>query len=38
MGHWVALLRGINLGGHNMVPMAALRQLCTGLGWTDVRS
>ena len=38
MQQWVALLRGINLGGHNVVPMAALRGLCAGLGWTGVQS
>jgi uncharacterized protein (DUF1697 family) len=35
---FIALLRGINVGGHNRVPMAELRALCTGLGWDDVRS
>ena len=38
MHHWVALLRGINVGGNNLVPMADLRRLCAGLGWLDVRS
>lgn len=32
----VALLRGINLGPHRSVPMARLRELADGLGWTDV--
>jgi uncharacterized protein (DUF1697 family) len=32
----VALLRGINLGGHNKVAMADLRQLVASLGHTDV--
>lgn len=32
----VALLRGINVGGARKVPMAGLRELATGLGWTDV--
>jgi len=35
---YVALLRGVNVGGRNRVPMAALRSLATDLGWTDVRS
>jgi len=35
---WVALLRGVNVGGTNMVPMADLRKLAEGLGWQDVRS
>ena len=34
----VALLRGINVGKNNRVPMAALRDLLTGLGYTDVRT
>ena len=38
MDQWVALLRGINLGGHQMVPMAELRALCAGLGWSGVQS
>jgi uncharacterized protein (DUF1697 family) len=33
----VALLRGINVGGR-VLPMAALRDLCAGLGWQDVRT
>jgi len=32
----VALLRGINLGGHNRVAMADLREVMTSLGYTDV--
>jgi uncharacterized protein (DUF1697 family) len=35
---WVALLRGVNVGGANKVPMADLRALAEGLGWQDVRS
>ena len=35
---WVALLRGVNVGGANKVPMANLRALADGLGWQDVRS
>jgi uncharacterized protein (DUF1697 family) len=34
----IALLRGINVTGHNKIPMAELRQLCAGLGWADVQS
>ena len=30
------LLRGVNVGGGNKVPMAELRALCARLGWTDV--
>jgi uncharacterized protein (DUF1697 family) len=35
---FIALLRGINVGGHNKVPMAELRALGEELGWTGVRS
>lgn len=34
----VALLRGINVGGGNRLPMADLRQVAEGLGWTSVRT
>lgn len=34
----IALLRGINLGGKNPLPMAALVELCTEIGCTDVRT
>jgi len=33
---FVALLRGINVSGHNMIPMAELRSLCSEIGWSDV--
>ncbi len=32
----VALLRGVNVTGHNRVPMAALQALCARLGGRDV--
>lgn len=35
---YVALLRGINVGGKNKVPMATLRELISGMGGTDVRT
>jgi uncharacterized protein (DUF1697 family) len=35
---YVALLRGVNVGGKNKVPMAALKQLLEGLGLEDVRT
>jgi uncharacterized protein (DUF1697 family) len=38
MSTFIALLRGINVGGHNKLPMADLRSLCTELGWADVRT
>lgn len=34
----IALLRGINVGGHHAVPMAGLRSSCAELGWRDVRT
>jgi len=38
MTGYLALLRGINVGGHNKVPMQALRKLCETLGWQQVQS
>lgn len=35
---WICLLRGINVGGKNIVAMADLRDLLRGLGFEDVRS
>ena len=35
---YIALLRGINVGGHASVPMADLRELVTSLGFSDVRT
>jgi uncharacterized protein (DUF1697 family) len=35
---FLALLRGINVGGHNRVPMPELRSLCGDLGWSDVQT
>ncbi len=32
----IALLRGVNVGGHNRVPMAHLRELLLDLGYEDV--
>jgi uncharacterized protein (DUF1697 family) len=34
----IALLRGINVGGRNQIPMADLRAVCVDIGWTDVQS
>jgi uncharacterized protein (DUF1697 family) len=36
MPRYVALLRGINVGGNKKVPMARLRELMEGLGYTGV--
>ena len=35
MGHRLALLRAVNVGGRKL-PMAALRETCGRLGWTQV--
>jgi uncharacterized protein (DUF1697 family) len=35
---WIALMRGVNVGGHAKLPMAAFRALLSGLGFCDVRS
>jgi len=34
----VALLRGVNVGGRNTLPMAPLREAVTAAGYTDVRT
>jgi uncharacterized protein (DUF1697 family) len=38
MAVYIALLRGINVGGHNRVAMADLRELVEGLGFAKVRT
>ena len=38
MPRYVALLRGVNVGGKNKVPMAELRVVCEALGHTEVSS
>ena len=38
MAGFIALLRGINVGGRSKVPMAELRTLCEKLGWVGVRT
>ncbi len=35
---FVALLRGINVGGRTLLRMAELRELCEGLGFEDVET
>jgi uncharacterized protein (DUF1697 family) len=35
---FIALLRGINVGGRNLIPMRDLCPLCASLGWQDVQS
>lgn len=36
MNNYIVLLRGINVGGHNKLPMANLRALLNDNGYTDV--
>ncbi len=36
MATHLALLRGINVGGHHQLPMAQLREIVAGLGHTDI--
>jgi uncharacterized protein (DUF1697 family) len=36
MATWIALIRGINVGGSNKLAMTGLRDLVTSLGHTDV--
>jgi uncharacterized protein (DUF1697 family) len=38
MAHFIALLRGINVGGRGMIPMAELRAMIEGLGFGNVRT
>lgn len=38
MPRYVALLRGVNLAGHNRIAMAALRRIGEDLGHADVRT
>ena len=38
VNQYAALLRGVNVGGRNKLPMVELRSLAAGLGWDEVRS
>jgi uncharacterized protein (DUF1697 family) len=38
MNSYISILRGINVSGHNMIKMEALRKLYMGLGLADVQS
>lgn len=38
MKTYIALLRGINVGGHKKVPMSELRQLLSEVGFKDVQT
>ena len=38
MKTFIGLLRGINVGGHNKIPMSDLRSLCVEIGWSNVQT
>ena len=38
MSRYVLLLRGINVGGHNKLPMKDLREILEALGYEDVKT
>ncbi|MGH9294899.1 MAG: DUF1697 domain-containing protein [Acidimicrobiales bacterium] len=38
MPTWIGLLRAVNLGSHNKVPMPALRKAMEAAGFADVRT
>ena len=38
MTAWIALLRGVNVGGNNKIPMAELKALCEQIGLARVRT
>lgn len=38
MQRWISFLRGINVGGRNILPMAELRALLGAQGFTDVKT
>ncbi|MDC0736906.1 DUF1697 domain-containing protein [Cognatishimia sp. SS12] len=38
MARWIILLRGVNVGGHGKLPMAALRQHLANAGYSGVKT
>jgi uncharacterized protein (DUF1697 family) len=38
MGVVICMLRAVNVGGHNLIPMEALRRLCEAMGLRDART
>lgn len=38
MKSFIGLLRGINVGGHNKIPMSELRALCAEIGWNGAQT
>ncbi|MGQ0765500.1 MAG: DUF1697 domain-containing protein [Gemmatimonadota bacterium] len=37
-GTWIIFLRGVNVGGRHIVPMARLREVCQVAGFSEVRT
>lgn len=38
MTTWIAFLKGVNVGGHNILPMKELLSLTGSIGWTDAKT
>lgn len=38
MATWIVLFRGVNIGGHHIVPMKRLRELLEGAGFFDIQT
>lgn len=38
MKTYIAFLRGINVGGNNIIPMSELKAMCQEIGFTNVRT
>ena len=38
MNNYIALFRGINVGGRNILPMKELTAILEGLGYEDIRT
>lgn len=38
METYIAFLRGINVGGNNILPMSELKSICTNIGFKNVRT
>lgn len=38
MASYIALLRGINVGGNNMVAMSALKEMCASIGFASAQT
>lgn len=38
MTTYISILRGINVGGHKMIKMEALKKMCLGLGFSNIKT